>query len=82
MKISLFRITLRRRIYGGAVGVTAMIVALAAIASVQFERLGLETGRLSADTNLYMGLTSTLEKATEIGSIPSRAASGGATLVS
>lgn len=54
-----------------------MIVALAAVATVQFQRLGQETSRLSSDTDLYMGLSRALEKATTLVRMPSQAATGG-----
>lgn len=82
MKLPRMRLTLRRRIYGGAIGVTTMIVALAVVATAQFERLGRESSRLSQDTDMYMIVTRALEKATAIMSMPSQAvAGGGQTLV-
>ena len=83
MKLPRFKLTLRRRLYGGAAGVTFMILALAVVATIQFQRLGQETRRLSEDTNLYMGVSRALEKATALARIPSQAASGsGESLVS
>ena len=76
MKIPRLQLTLRRRLWGAA-GVTLMIVALAAVATVQFQRLGQETSRLTRDTDLYMGVSRSLEKATALVRIPSQAASGG-----
>lgn len=82
MTLPHIKLTLRRRLYGGAAGVTLMIVALAAVATLLFQRQGQETARLSADTNLYMGVSLALEKATALTRIPGQAVSGEETLVS
>ena len=63
MKISALQLTIRGRVYGSSVAVTIMLVALGAVATLQFQQLGRETGRLSSDTKLYMGVSRSMEKA-------------------
>ena len=70
------RLTIRGRVYGSSIAVTGLLVALAVLATIQFQQLGRETGRLSADTNLYMDISRTLEKATAMLRMPAQAAAG------
>ena len=70
MKLTAIRLTIRQRLYGSAAAITIMLVALAIVATLQFRQLGTEAARLSTDTNLYMQVSRSLEKAIFVRATP------------
>lgn len=72
-----FSLTIRGRIWGSSGSIVVLLLALAFVATSQFKGLGLETAKLSSDTNLYMAVSRTLEKANATVDMPKQAATGG-----